>query len=186
MLYPYKLFFPVCILLRPLADASAKVLLLLLLLLKTYEQVNASNIKTFVQSFTKYLNRFTILTCPYLKGKDTPTGYKDIHWHPKQTSLPVARSRKLGLPSNAYPFADSDKVTLRKLQSTLCLQEAGHWTLNLTTCSLDWRTVCSVFNIQQQIGVLCPSQLERNAPAFRASHVHFMQTYLIGLESRVA
>ena len=57
--------------------------------------MDASNIKTFVQSFMKYLNRFTILTIPYLKGKDTQTGYKDIR-HPKQTSLLVARNRKLG------------------------------------------------------------------------------------------
>ena len=93
--------------------------------------MNASNIKTFVQSFIKNLNRFTILTFPYLTGKDRQKGYKDTGYH-KQTSLPVARSRKLGTIYetwtllNAYPFAESDKVILRKLQSTLCLQEAGH------------------------------------------------------------
>jgi len=77
--------------------------------------VNASNIKKFVKCFIKYLNRFTILTFPYLKGKEKQTGYKDIRL-PKQTLLPVARSRKLGTIMETWTAVK--RIPFRRIQQS--------------------------------------------------------------------
>jgi hypothetical protein len=93
--------------------------------------VDASNIKTFLQNFTKYLNRSTILTFPYIKGKETQTGYKDKR-NPKQTALSVARIRKLGAKDETWaavkripfrrirqsPFGNFSQLCVYKRQAT--------------------------------------------------------------------